>query len=262
VKRTLKSAYVIARAAWLAVEVPFETFAAHVQTYAPDLEEHDLERVAGDLYLACACLNAEPTALMVLEQRVIPATARAIRGVSSDPVFVQDCTAVLLQRLLDAPNPQLARYRGQDSLVAWISVVAAGVALEHFRLISTADSTQTLAMEYLDSEVAQGFSQLKEAYGAELQAALQDALASLSARDRNVLRMHVSGHCSIEQIGRAYGVHRAAAARWLAEIRAQVQEQVMPRLGLPALREAEARDPSPLRRKGSEPQSSDHAGRR
>jgi IS30 family transposase len=38
--------------------------------------------------------------------------------------------------------------------------------------------------------------------------------------------MHLSGHCSIDEIGRAYNVHRATAARWLDRARAQLHESV------------------------------------
>ena len=41
-----------------------------------------------------------------------------------------------------------------------------------------------------------------------------------------MLRMHVAGHCSIDEIGRAYNVHRATAARWLDRTRTRIYEEV------------------------------------
>jgi RNA polymerase sigma-70 factor, ECF subfamily len=55
---------------------------------------------------------------------------------------------------------------------------------------------------------------------------LRDAVSGLSRQERNVLRMHVTGHCSIDEIGRAYNVHRATAARWLDRTRTRIYEEV------------------------------------
>jgi RNA polymerase sigma-70 factor (ECF subfamily) len=63
---------------------------------------------------------------------------------------------------------------------------------------------------------------IRARYGSALQEALSRAIARLSVQERNVLRMHVVGSCTIDQIGRAYGVHRATAARWLERTRAKI----------------------------------------
>ena len=41
-----------------------------------------------------------------------------------------------------------------------------------------------------------------------------------------MLRMHVAGQCSIDEIGRAYNVHRATAARWLDRTRTRIYDEV------------------------------------
>jgi RNA polymerase sigma-70 factor (ECF subfamily) len=60
--------------------------------------------------------------------------------------------------------------------------------------------------------------------------ALRNAIAELPQKERNLLRMHVQGRCSIDQIGRAYGVHRATAARWLEQAKARIVQAVRTRL--------------------------------
>ncbi|HET7545789.1 MAG TPA: sigma factor-like helix-turn-helix DNA-binding protein, partial [Polyangiaceae bacterium] len=67
---------------------------------------------------------------------------------------------------------------------------------------------------------------LKARFGQAFQQALRDAVSRLSRQERNVLRMHITGHCSIDEIGRAYNVHRATAARWLERTRTQIYEEV------------------------------------
>jgi RNA polymerase sigma-70 factor (ECF subfamily) len=71
---------------------------------------------------------------------------------------------------------------------------------------------------------------LKGRYSELFQTALSHAVNELPARDRNVLRMHLVGRCSIDQIGRAYSVHRATAARWLASTKEKLLESVRERL--------------------------------
>ena len=73
---------------------------------------------------------------------------------------------------------------------------------------------------------------LRARYAGTFQAALRDAVRALPARERNALRMHVGGGCSIDQIGVAYGVHRATAARWLERARESIAQGVRHALSL------------------------------
>jgi RNA polymerase sigma-70 factor, ECF subfamily len=269
VDRSLRSAYLVASAAWLAVELSLEEFCSHIEACAPGLGHAELELFAADLYLACACLQGRAPALEILERSIFPAACKAIARVSAEPQFVRECSTVLWQRLLDPDEPQLARYRGEDPLVSWISVVATGIALEHFRAGSATDGAYALASQYLAHEVGSDLAGLRAESEPGLLAALEAALRHLSARDRNVLRLHLSGQCNLEQIGRAYGVHRATAARWLAEARATVRQQVFqlsPRqdaqAGGPTRNSGEsgARDLNKRQQRGSDHYSSNPGG--
>jgi RNA polymerase sigma-70 factor (ECF subfamily) len=55
----------------------------------------------------------------------------------------------------------------------------------------------------------------------------------LPLRERNALRMYFCGRCTIDQIGRAYRVHRATAARWvqlgLQELRQGIRDALVKR---------------------------------
>ena len=66
----------------------------------------------------------------------------------------------------------------------------------------------------------------KARLGPAFQEAIRRAVDALAAQDRNVLRMHVSGGCSIDEIGRAYNVHRATAARWIDRSRTRIYDAV------------------------------------
>jgi RNA polymerase sigma-70 factor (ECF subfamily) len=55
-------------------------------------------------------------------------------------------------------------------------------------------------------------------------------VTELSVRDRGLLRLHFVQSCSIDTIGRMYGVHRATAARWIVRTRKLVASRVRRRL--------------------------------
>jgi RNA polymerase sigma-70 factor (ECF subfamily) len=56
---------------------------------------------------------------------------------------------------------------------------------------------------------------LKAEYRGEFAAALREAITDLGPEDRALLRQQVVDGMSIDDVGAAFGVHRATAARWL-----------------------------------------------
>ncbi len=67
-------------------------------------------------------------------------------------------------------------------------------------------------------------SLIKVHYRSEFKAAFEAALATLSSRERNVLRLHILDGLNIEQIGTLYKAHRATVARWIAASRKKIDE--------------------------------------
>jgi RNA polymerase sigma-70 factor (ECF subfamily) len=80
-------------------------------------------------------------------------------------------------------------------------------------------------------------SQLKAEYRAEFASALKEAIESLDAEDRMLLRQSIVEELPIDTIGAAFGVHRATAARWLQRARAALvsatRDQLAKRLSMP-----------------------------
>jgi RNA polymerase sigma-70 factor (ECF subfamily) len=60
---------------------------------------------------------------------------------------------------------------------------------------------------------------LRRTYAAELKDAFGRAVAQLSARERNLLYYACVEDLGVDAMGELYGVHRATAARWLANAR-------------------------------------------
>jgi len=71
---------------------------------------------------------------------------------------------------------------------------------------------------------------VKRRLGPAFQAALREAIDGLPPRDRVILRMHLVDGLSIDRIAQPYGVHRATAARWLADVREAILVRVHERL--------------------------------
>ena len=67
---------------------------------------------------------------------------------------------------------------------------------------------------------------MRARYGAEVKGALADTLRELTIDQRNVLRMHYLDDLTIDEIAACYRVHRSTAARWIAETRNHILDEV------------------------------------
>jgi RNA polymerase sigma-70 factor (ECF subfamily) len=65
---------------------------------------------------------------------------------------------------------------------------------------------------------------LRRLYGQRFQKAFREAVASLTPRERNLLRHSVIDELGIDQLAAIYHVHRATAARQLNQARAKLIE--------------------------------------
>ena len=60
--------------------------------------------------------------------------------------------------------------------------------------------------------------------------AFEGAVQELSSRERALLRLHLLGQVTLEQLATMYGVHRATVVRWLASARERVRDATERRL--------------------------------
>lgn len=219
------------RAAWPGVELAPERFMAWL---APRVKG-DLGAVrTPDLYLSCACLAGDPLALQALDTRIIARLDKAVEGVDAARDFVDEVRQRVRERLLVADGatpPRLEEYSGQGSLLGWARTVAVRLALNIKRdtrrevpeddevLAELPLTGRDVELDYVRAQHREDFTQ-----------AFRDALASLEARDRNVLRLSFVDRLSIDQIGAVYGTHRSTAARWLNAAREQLVTRTRERL--------------------------------
>jgi len=215
-----------AQAAWPQVSVPPEIFLPYLARRLPEEAEAEralVEMKAADLYLACACSRGERAALEAFERSYFPDVKAALMRRDSSFGQVEDIQQILFQKLFlgdEEHPPKIASYAGRGDLRGWLCVTAVREAIDLFRKVHKEEPVDDGELMDLTATAGdQELAYLKRIYRAEFKTAFQKALASLSTRERNVLRHHLLDGLNIDQIGAIYNVHRATVARWIAKAR-------------------------------------------
>jgi RNA polymerase sigma-70 factor, ECF subfamily len=212
---------------WPRVALSFEIFSEHCRRVLTSSDAEPPPSEAADLYLCCACAEAVPEALRAFESEGMTIAKVAIARIDRDADFVQETLQEVWDKLLLGAHARVRQYSGRGPLKAWVRVTATRVALDRYRARGRLAARQVeLTERFAAAELSPEAFLTKARFGNAFQKALRDAVAALSTQERNVLRMHVAGQCSIDEIGRAYNVHRATAARWLDRSRARIYETV------------------------------------
>lgn len=219
------------QARWPPISVAPEAFVSFLarQLSAESLHVDALPRLhIGDLFLTCALWLGSPIAQAIFQREYMPRIRRALlkHGTSED--IICDAQQSLFQLLLEAREPGMTSrgYGGRGELVSWLCTCAIRELGHRRKREERLRSLDEIADEVL-LEVGRGpeLDVMRRDLKNRLRAALEQALAELSSRERNVLRYHfLSGH-SIDTIGDIYRVHRATAARWLARAQKHIVER-------------------------------------
>lgn len=190
------------------------------------------ERHVADLYLACGCAQQEPAALATLERVTMPIVERGLRGLTVDRR--RDAMQLLREQMLVAVDGRagIAAYDGRAPLAIWLRVCATRLGMRQAsRDRRSAELEEDAQLEHLAPGVPDPqLAYLKQHYGVQFRAAFGEAVAGLAPRERNLLRHAVIDGLGIDQIAAIYHVHRATAARQLAQARAALVEATRERM--------------------------------
>ncbi len=200
-----------------------------IRELAARTAQRDLQAVntdaAVELALACACVEQDPRALSHFEQHYAAVVPRALAHMKLDPSVVEDVTQLVRTKLLvaDADGEiKLVRYAGGGSLRGLVKVTAVRTAISELRKRGARDQPAAeldrLAEQTDDPEL--GF--LKAHYRQAFAEAFEQAVTALDRRERNVLRMHLIGAMTLEEVARMYGVNRSTIVRTLQRARARL----------------------------------------
>ena len=203
------------RAAWPGIEISDEDFVSYVTARVDALDEGLRAIVVTDLWLACGITRGVPAALRELDTR-LTAVAPAIAHLDGGSALVADVTAAVRERVLGTDgNGKIADYRGRGDLRGWLRVVAVREALQILRARKREAPIRDDLAERIDDHGADLPPDELRAY----REAFATALATLTPRERNLIKQQYVYGATIDELGALYGVHRATAARWLAQIR-------------------------------------------
>lgn len=226
-ERGIRDVYEDAQRQYPDLSLTLEEFRHHCEVLQLLGEPGTISRYGVDLFLTAACAKGDPEAVAIVERRLLPAAAEAVARVQNDPEFVEEAQRGIRQLLLHADHPKIMEYSARSSLLAWITVVATRYALNRLSARGSSLARKDELTDRLVQQYFQGDTLIMSGKHAELfQRAFSGAVSGLDTRDRNVLRMHLVGNCSPDQIGRAYSVHRATAAAWLKSTKKHLVERV------------------------------------
>ncbi|MEZ4381338.1 MAG: sigma-70 family RNA polymerase sigma factor [Nannocystaceae bacterium] len=226
-EEALRELWAGGREAWPEIQVEAAPFFALVaRRFAPGTSAALRELRAADLYLLAAYLGGAPGASAAFEAEYFARVARALGRFRASRDEIAEIQQTLRVRLLNdrRSTPARSHYVGAGSLGSWLCISAVrelwrarkqdgrGAALDDHAL-------QQLPARDEDQELAY----LKALYRREFKEAFNEALAALTAKERNVLRYNVLKGLNIAEIGAIYRVHRATVARWIARAREQLK---------------------------------------
>lgn len=186
-----------------------------------------------DVCLAIAALDGEPEAARACEAiaaREVEFAATKLRATSAQA----DETRSELRRLWftgdgDRP-PALSTFTGRGDLRAYARVIAAHSLARRIQRDRREQPLEPDLLDVLESTLDPEVALLRETYREAVERAFSAALTELETRQRAVLRFHLLDGWTIDDVGARYGVHRATAARWLADARARLGQGIRARL--------------------------------
>jgi RNA polymerase sigma-70 factor (ECF subfamily) len=238
-ERKLASLTAAAQRAWPGVTVDEGEFLRYLGARIP--EEASLPAVldelhTGDLYLACACAAGEPAAASAFRRCIVDNLDQAVVPAAADRL--DEVRQLLVEKMLVSAEgpPRITGYRGRGALHAWARVSAARIALTLSRSKSRPEVLADLTLDAVSPLPSPEMAHLKATYRAELKQSIESATASLSVRERNLLRHSLLDGLTIDDLAELYGVHRATTARWVTAARealaAATKRDLCNRLGL------------------------------
>ncbi len=231
-----RGVYQEAQLAWPGVSLDFERFVAHAQdvdfALSPATGEPEPANVA-DLYLACAAGHGDRLAQEALEEQYVGPARFSIKRLDARPEFIDDVMQELRAKLLLPPDPRILRYSGRGPLLAWVRVAATRIAIDALRAVREVVGRETPDPDALEQvDFGPEVQMLRAAYRDAFKQAITAAVAALSPKDRNLLRRHLIGHMTLEEMAAPYGVHPATIARRLMVLRGEIATAVRDHLAV------------------------------
>jgi RNA polymerase sigma-70 factor, ECF subfamily len=175
---------------------------------------------APDLLLARAAAGGDAGAIAEIERRFRGDIDRALSRLRVSAAVADEVRQRVREKLFVAQGGRasgIASYQGRGPLAAFLRAVVVHAAIGLRRAERTHDGESKIDEAAGDDDPE--LLEIRRRYGPAFKEAFQRALASLSARERNVLRLVYVEGLAVDEVARTYGVHRVSVSRWLGEAR-------------------------------------------
>jgi RNA polymerase sigma-70 factor (ECF subfamily) len=221
------------RRRWPQIRLDDARFVAHVcERHQDDAPMPEGARLC-ELYLACAAADQDPTALAELKASFFPRAVKAVARLRVGGTMELEVETLLWEGLIlpraDGKGPRIAEYGGQGPLSAWICACAVRFAQMELRAKRNEVAWEDVAEETLARQVAEEDPELevlRARFREDFRLCFERALAGLTVRERNLLRLNLVERLTIDDLSPVFGAHRATIARWLAGAREQLLADV------------------------------------
>jgi RNA polymerase sigma-70 factor, ECF subfamily len=231
-------------ATWSDVTVPSEAFLRYLGERAAQAPAgvrvrgllDTLEALqTSDLYLACACAVQDARAMELFDAHFIARVDHVLLRLAMPAWAVDETKQVLRCRFFlargDERGASIEDYSGRGTLKAWVSAAAVHTA---YRVLQTPKRQTDTDSVVIKAVAAPGddleLEYLKRRYTREFEDALAETFASLTARERNILRCYHLESGGIDGVAALYRVHRVTASRWVKRITEDFLERTRLRL--------------------------------
>jgi RNA polymerase sigma-70 factor, ECF subfamily len=221
-------------AAWPTIALPDRTF---VHALARALEPGDapsrlLELELPHLYLATACAVGDEEAIVAFTRMCRPVLAAALSRFPAEGTFREEVADSVLDRLLVGSGekpPRIASYRGRGDLGRWVRVACVRAAMD--RASGRGGREDPSSDDALLDGLQDGADDpetryLESRYGEHFRAAFEHAVASLTPRERRLLRERYVHRIQIVRLAKLHATSKSSAARWVDAARDRLVEAV------------------------------------
>jgi RNA polymerase sigma-70 factor (ECF subfamily) len=215
------------REAWPGLAVSSEAFARFVEARAPLPDGAP----GADLFLACACLERVPGAHDAFDRQLLTQLPQLLTRLRQGPGFIDEVAQLLREKLFVGPSARVADYSGKGSLLAWLRVVAVRVAIDLLRARGAEPASLEHEPELLAAGQGPELEALRNRYRPLFKQAFAESLATLTAEQRTLLRLHYLDGLNMEELGKLFKVNRSSIFRRLGNCSEALLSGMRVRLG-------------------------------
>jgi RNA polymerase sigma-70 factor (ECF subfamily) len=191
-----------------------------------------------ELFLAWRCAEGDAAAIRILDEEYLLKIPERVRRIDGSDTFGAEVTQRIRERLLVAREgrARIGDFAGRGSLLSWVQVAAARVALNLRRDERVGLTVSVDEVELVAETTDPALQLIKQRHREDFRDAFCEAVAALAAGERELLRLHFVDGLSLAQIGRLQQLDKSNVSRRLSLIRHRLftdtRRRIEQRLGL------------------------------